>query len=73
MYTPDEIQDYANGSLAAATRPVDRPGVFVYMNADPDFAGPDFIIDEHDEQGIAIFREFAAKMAVHYKSLKLKP
>lgn len=70
MYTPDELKDYAARSLAAATRPVDRPGVFVYMNCDPDFAGPDFIIDEHDEQGIAIFREFAAKMAAHYNTLK---
>ena len=73
MYTPDEIQDYANSALSAATRPVERHGVMVYMNADPDYAGPDFIIDENDKQGIAIFREFAAKMAAHYKSLKTKP
>jgi hypothetical protein len=59
-----------NGAIAAATRPVDRQGVMVYMNGDPDHTSPDFIIDPHDEQGLKIFREFAAKMAAHYKSLK---
>jgi hypothetical protein len=70
MYTHDDIQDYANRALAAATRPVERHGVMVYMNADPDFAGPDFIIHRKDAHGIAIFREFAAKMAAHYNTLK---
>lgn len=70
MYTSDDIQDYAARALAAATRPVERHGIMVYMNADPDFAGPDFIIHRKDEKGIKIFREFAAKMAAHYKTLK---
>jgi hypothetical protein len=70
MYTSDDIQDFANRALAAATRPVERHGVMVYMNADPDYAAADFIIHYKDEQGIAIFREFAAKMAAHYNTLK---
>jgi hypothetical protein len=70
MYSPEEIHDYANGALAAATRPVERHGVMVYMNCDPDFAGPDFMIHYKDAAGIAIFREFAAKMAAHYNTLK---
>jgi hypothetical protein len=70
IYTPVHLTDYLNGAIAAAARPVDRHGVMVYMNADPDFAGPDFVIDRRDKEGIAIFREFAAKMAAHYKILK---
>jgi hypothetical protein len=70
MYTSDDIQDFAARALAAATRPVERHGVMVFMNADPDFAGPDFVIHYKDAAGIAIFREFAAKMAAHYNTLK---
>ena len=70
MYTHDDLQDYAARALAAATRPVERHGIMVYMNADPDFAGPDFVIHYKDEAGKAIFREFAAKMAAHYTTLK---
>lgn len=70
MYTSDDIQDYAARALAAATRPVERHGIMVYMNCDPDFAGADFLIHCKDAAGIKIFREFAAKMAAHYTTFK---
>lgn len=54
----------------AITKPVVRYGVNVYVDTDPDDIAPDIYIDPADEQGIAIFREFAAKMAEHYNTLK---
>jgi hypothetical protein len=46
-----------------------RIGIEVYVGTFTDVSGPDFVIDPQDEKGIAIFREFASKMAEHYKSL----
>lgn len=46
-----------------------RVGIEVYVGCFTDVSGPSFVIDPADTQGIAIFREFAAKMAAHYKSL----
>jgi hypothetical protein len=46
-----------------------RTGVEVYVGSFPDVSGPNFVIDPKDEKGIDIFREFAIKIADHYKSL----
>lgn len=57
------------GAERAITEPVERYGVLIYLNADPDYVSCDFKINEDDTKGIEIFREFAAKMAAHYKTL----
>jgi hypothetical protein len=54
---------------SAATAPIDID-VLVYVDSDPDSCGPNMQILASDKEGIEIFREFAAKMAAHYKSLK---
>jgi hypothetical protein len=46
-----------------------RVGIEVYVGTFTDVSGPSFVIDPADAKGIAIFREFAAKLAAHYKSL----
>ncbi len=58
------------GAEMGITEPIDRYGVRVYINSDPDYVSCSFKIEEEDKDGIAIFREFAAKMAVHYNTLK---
>lgn len=51
-----------------------RAGIEVYVGTYTDVSGPSFVIDPADTKGISIFREFAAKMAAHYKSLNhVKP
>lgn len=62
----------AEGARNVVIVPIERYGVSVYVDTDPDWCGPDFIIDPADTEGIAIFREFAARMAAHYKTLKDK-
>lgn len=61
------------GAERAIVEPVERYGVLVYVDSDPDSCGCDFKIDPADTEGIKIFSEFAAKMAEHFKSLKIKP
>lgn len=61
------------GAERAIVEPVERYGVLVYVDSDPDSCGCDFKIDPLDLEGLKIFREFAAKMAEHYKSLNTKP
>lgn len=46
--------------------------VKVYVDCNPDDVGPDIFIDPADTEGLKIFREFAAKMVVHYQTLKNK-
>lgn len=70
MYQQDHISDLIKTTEAAITWPVKAYGVLVYVDTDPDDISPDIYIDAADEEGIKIFREFAAKMAAHYKSLK---
>lgn len=67
QYTP--INELITGSEDAITKPVYRYGVSVYAEGDPDIVGPDFHIDPVDLEGLKIFREFASKMAEHYKNL----
>lgn len=57
------------GAEEAVTKKVERYGVSVYVDKDADWCGADFIIDPADKAGIELFRQFAAKMAEHYKSL----
>ena len=73
IYNRRILGDNLIGAQNVIICPIERYGVSVYVDTDPDSCGPDFTIDPADEKGIAIFREFAAKMAAHYKSLKLKP
>lgn len=58
-----------DGAEMAVREPVERYGVLVYVDADPDDVGCNFRIDPLDTEGIKIFREFAARMAAHYKTL----
>lgn len=70
MYTFYPIQDMITGAENAATKPVERYGVKVYVDTDPDFIAPDFAIDPADQKGLEIFRTFCRQMAEHYKSLQ---
>lgn len=69
MYKCFPIQDNINGAQNVIMAPIEQNGVYVYVDSDPDVSGPDFIIDPTDTKGIEIFREFAARMAAHYKTL----
>jgi hypothetical protein len=57
------------GAERAIVEPVERYGVQVYVDSDPDIVGCDFKIDPADTKGISLFREFASRMFEHYKSL----
>lgn len=72
MYRYMTIPDLIKTTDEAVTWPVKAYGVSVYVDTNPDDIAPDIYIDPADNEGIAIFREFAAKMAAHYKSLKDK-
>jgi hypothetical protein len=69
MYKFYNIRQLESNAQDATIGAIDRHGVSVYVNTNPDDVSPDFIIDPTDIKGIAIFREFAAKMAEHYKTL----
>jgi hypothetical protein len=69
MYKYRTIPELIKSAEAAITLPVSRFGIGVYVDGDPDVAGPDIYIDPTDTKGISIFREFAAKIAEHYKTL----
>lgn len=75
MYACFTIPDLIRSTEAAIAYPIEhsRTGVMVYVDADPDYVSPDFVIDPADEEGIKLFREFAARMAAHYKSLNQNP
>lgn len=70
MYKYFNIPELIKTTEAAITKPVERHGISVYVNCNADDVSPDMYIDPADEKGIAIYREFAAKMAAHYKTLK---
>lgn len=70
MYNYNPLQDQIIGAEQAVGKPVERYGVRIYVDTDPDFIAADFTIDPADTIGIAIFREFAKQMAEHYKSLQ---
>jgi hypothetical protein len=57
-----------NGAEQAKTKPVERYGVKIYVDTDPDFIAPDFVIDPQDNIGLGIFSSFCQQMAEHYKS-----
>jgi hypothetical protein len=69
MYKFYNIRQLESNAQDATIGKIDRHGVGVYVDTNPDDVSPDFVIDPTDEKGIAIFREFAAKMAEHYKTL----
>lgn len=73
MYKHCTMPELIQSTEAAITKPVERYGVSVYVDTDADWCGCDTYIDPLDTEGIKIFREFAAKMAAHYKILKIKP
>lgn len=71
MYTNDlhlQIAGTEKGMIEKITQ-----DVMIYIDSEPDYVGPDFVIKASDKVGIKIFREFAAKMAAHYKSLNPNP
>ncbi|HEX6427965.1 MAG TPA: hypothetical protein VF008_09780 [Niastella sp.] len=72
MYEYYPVEDMIIGAQNVIIAPVERYGVSVFVDSDPDWVGADFVIDPEDKEGLNIFREFAAKMAAHYKQLKSK-
>jgi hypothetical protein len=70
MYQPQHLPFLITRAEESRTQPIDRYGITVYVDCDPDFVSADIYIDPKDDKGIAIFREFAARMAEHYKSLE---
>jgi hypothetical protein len=69
MYKYCTIPELIKTTEAAVTWPVKAHGVLVFVDTNPDDIAPDIYIDPLDEEGLKIFREFASKMAEHYKSL----
>ena len=69
MYKYSDITDLIRTTEATIKMPINRYGISVYVEGDPDTVGPDISIDPGDIKGIALFREFAAKLVEHYKSL----
>lgn len=69
MYKYYNVRQLEVNARKAITDPIDGLGVSVYICTNPDDVGPDFVIDPADTKGIEIFREFATKMAEHYKTL----
>lgn len=68
MYT-NTLSLNAVGAERAITESVERYGILVYVDGDPDTVGCNFKIEPADIKGIAIAREFFAKIAEHYKTL----
>lgn len=69
MYTHHPIPHMIANIEHIVSYPIERQGVLVYVDADPDFASADFEIDPADAKGLEIFRNFCRDMAEHYKSL----
>jgi hypothetical protein len=69
IYTSDNLKSFSQRAEAATRKPVTRYGVIVHVDSDSDWAGPDFVIEPLDLEGLKIFKEFASKMANHYKTL----
>ena len=69
LYPYDDVQIMIECAKDAVTKPIERYGIQVFFECDPDIGGYDFKIDPLDLKGIEIAREFAAKMAEHYASL----
>jgi hypothetical protein len=46
-----------------------RTGIEIYVGGFPDVSGPDLVIDPTDHKGVELFKEFAAKLADHYKTV----
>lgn len=47
-----------------------RTGVEIYVGSFPDVSGPDLVIDPCDREGIELFKEFASKLAAHYRTIR---
>ena len=69
MYKYHSIVELIKTTEAAIARPIERHGVGVYVECNPDDVSPDMYIDPADAKGLAIFREFETKILAHYKSL----
>jgi hypothetical protein len=69
MYTKSILDLQISFAEEAITKNIIHYGVNVYVDTNPDDVAQDFNIDPLDTEGIKIFREFAAKMAAHYKTL----
>lgn len=69
MYKYLTLPELIKSAEVAITWPVEAHGVSVYIDTNPDDVSPDIYIDPLDTKGIAIAREFFAKIAEHYKTL----
>jgi hypothetical protein len=69
MYKYNPIPVLIASTEAAIKKPIERLGVVVYVECNPDDVGPDIYIDPTDKAGITIFHDFLAKINEHYKSL----
>jgi len=69
MYKYHPISELIQSTEAAITKPIERYGIAVYVDCHPDDVSADIYIDPKDAKGIALFREFATKIAEHYKTL----
>ena len=64
------MQKIAEGlSVNAHTGDFYRTGIEIYVGSFPDVSGPDLVIDPMDHKGVELFKEFAAKLAEHYKTI----
>lgn len=71
MYEYIDLAQVKHTTKAAVEKVVDRYGVSIYVECDPDWCGPDIVIDAKDQEGLKLFREFAQKMSMHYETLKV--
>lgn len=47
-----------------------RTGIEIYVGSFPDVSGPDLVIDPTDHIGVELFKEFAGKLAKHFKTIQ---
>ena len=68
MYKYYNLVDLSDRAKDAQTFK-EKKDISVYVGSDPDYVDADIVIDFRDKKGLEIFREFAGRMAEHYKSL----
>jgi hypothetical protein len=69
MYKYLTLPEIIKTTEAAVTKPIERHGIGVYIDSSPGDVSPDVYIDPLDTKGIAIAREFFAKILEHQKTL----
>lgn len=69
MYEYHLIPYLIQSTEAAITKQIERHGIGIYVDCNPDDVSPDIYIDPADTEGIAIVRRCLAEILAHYKSL----